>query len=887
MAADLDQARALFLKGDYTGCIQQAQQAVNDSSWDDGWPELLARAQLAVGRYPAAEKTVTDALERFPSSITLKLLAYDIFRANGRAGRADDMLKELSGVLESLSSQGRSQMRFRLNPANLVALGKALLLMNVDPKPVLENFFDKAKQLDPDCREAFLATGELALDKHDYDLAARTFNDALKKFPGDPDVQFGLARAYAPSDQMRMGKSLAAVLESNTNHVPAMLLLADHLVDTEQYDEAETILAQALEVNAWDPEAWAYRAVLAHLRNDTNAEASARSNALKYWTSNPRVDNLIGTKLSQNYRFLEGSRYQRRALEFDPDYLPAKIQLAQDLLRLGDETEGWQLAQDVHKSDGYDVTAYNLVTLHDAMAKYQTLTNHDFIVRMNSHEAEIYGDNVLALLQKAKDTLSKKYGLSLDEPTYVEIFPEQKDFGVRTFGMPHNPGFLGVCFGHVVTANSPAAQSGHPENWEDVLWHEFCHVITLNITRNKMPRWLSEGISVYEERQASPAWGQSMNPHYRQMILDGELTPVSELSSAFMSPKSPLHVQFAYYESSLVVEYIVQNFGFDSLKKILADLGDGININEAIARNTAPMEKIEKDFAAFARHLADTLAPGLDWKKPAEPDEDSEIASDFPETNNVDVIQQIIHQREGETNGLATNSVVRVNPDHGGGVVTTMPASGTSQPPARATSTPLPNYWELMHQARTAIAAKKWAEAKPPLQKLIDLYPSQTGSDSAYPLLAATDRGLNDTNQERQVLQKLASLDSDDTDTYLRLMELDESAKDWQGVSENAGRFLAVNPLLPQPYRHLARASEELGKPDPAIRSYQRLLLLDPPDPADVHYRLARLLHQKGDAAAAKRHVLQALEEAPRFHDALQLLLEIENTSATDAPSGK
>ena len=40
----------------------------------------------------------------------------------------------------------------------------------------------------------------------------------------------------------------------------------------------------------------------------------------------------------------------------------------------------------------------------------------------------------------------------------MEIFAEQKDFGVRTFGMPDNPGFLGVCFGCVITANSPASQ---------------------------------------------------------------------------------------------------------------------------------------------------------------------------------------------------------------------------------------------------------------------------------------------------------------------------------------------------------------------------------------------------------------------------------------------
>ncbi|HUV65948.1 MAG TPA: hypothetical protein VMW24_18785, partial [Sedimentisphaerales bacterium] len=52
------------------------------------------------------------------------------------------------------------------------------------------------------------------------------------------------------------------------------------------------------------------------------------------------------------------------------------------------------------------------------------------------------------------------------------------------------------------------------------------------------------------------------------------------------------------------------------------------------------------------------------------------------------------------------------------------------------------------------------------------------------------------------------------------------------------------------------------------------LLLLDPADPADIHYRLARLLEHK-DPAEAKRHVLLALAEAPRFREAHRLLLKI------------
>jgi len=49
-----------------------------------------------------------------------------------------------------------------------------------------------------------------------------------------------------------------------------------------------------------------------------------------------------------------------------------------------------------------------------------------------------------------------------------------------------------------------------------------------------------------------------------------------------------------------------------------------------------------------------------------------------------------------------------------------------------------------------------------------------------------------------------------------------------------------------------------------------------------VHFRLARLLRQRSDPAA-KRHALQALEEAPRFRDAHRLLLEING----DLPGAK
>jgi tetratricopeptide (TPR) repeat protein len=348
------------------------------------------------------------------------------------------------------------------------------------------------------------------------------------------------------------------------------------------------------------------------------------------------------------------------------------------------------------------------------------------------------------------------------------------------------------------------------------------------MTRNKMPRWLSEGISVYEELQANPIWGQTMNSRYREMALSKDLTPVGDLSAAFLTPKTDLHLQFAYYESSLVVEFLVHQFGLESLKKILRDLADGVQINEAIAAHTASLEQIEEDFAAFARDRAEKLAPRLDWEKP-KPEE--LLKADLP------------WLREHAT-----------------------------------------NFYVLNHLAKKLVREKKWKEAKVPLEELTKLYPNQTGEDSAYALLADVHRNLGETNLEREVLSKLAALDADASDTFLRLMELDSATKDWSLVATNAERYLAVNPLVPQPHRYLAQACEALDQSQRAIESYQTLLLLEPPDPAEAHYRLARLLHQAGDAAA-KRHVLQALEEAPRFREAHRLLLEISAANKTSLRS--
>ena len=68
-------------------------------------------------------------------------------------------------------------------------------------------------------------------------------------------------------------------------------------------------------------------------------------------------------------------------------------------------------------------------------------------------------------------------------------------------------GALGACFGRVVTMDSPKALPPGSFQWEATLWHEMAHVYTLQMSNQRVPRWLSEGISAYRGKTRAAGMG--------------------------------------------------------------------------------------------------------------------------------------------------------------------------------------------------------------------------------------------------------------------------------------------------------------------------------------------------------------------------------------------
>lgn len=823
-AAELVDCQRWLITGEYQKCIDGTTEAITQNRFGEAWPVTKAQAELAIGQAGPALLTVKAALERYNWSVRLRWVGMEAARQSGDQDVAKKLLEEL------VDHSTRFSWRYT-DSEEIVVLGRADLLTGADAKVVLSQRFEKAKQRNSRSRDAWLAIGELALDKHDSALAAEVFQEALKLFPEDPDIHFGLAQAFADSQRERSAKHLAAALQANERHVPSLLYQAEILIDAEAYDAANELLDAVAKVNPQQSDVWSYRAVIAHLNGDTKGEQAFREKALSLWKNNPRVDYLIGRKLSQHYRFREGSEYQTQAIKFivdekvlDPTTLAAaKRQLAQDYLRLGREDVAWDVAEQARKVDEYDVATFNLLELKDSLSKFTTLEDDEFVLRMDSKEAKLYGSEALALLKRAKRTLSEKYGLKLDHKITVEIFADPDDFAVRTFGMPAVSGYLGVCFGRVITANSPASRRESPSNWQAVLWHEFCHVVTLELTHNRIPRWLSEGISVYEELQANATWGQRMDPRSREHILEGGLTPLSELSGAFMRPPSGWHLNFAYFESALAVEFLIKTHGLPALRNVLTDLAAGLPINAALERRCEQLGNLEPAFDTYCRQRADALAPGTDFSKP-----------DLAGLLNADNDEFEVWLREHPKSFIGA-----------------------------------------MAEVEKTLAARDWKAAETALKRVIALYPAYIGGDNAYEKLARVYRELKRPKEEVAVLAQFTKLDSSSVAARLRLIELQRAAKDWPGLEQTAASLLAIDPLQRAAHEAAAQAAEELKQPERASVALERILLLDPDDLADAHYRLARALNAAGRTKDAKRQVLLALEEAPRFRAAQELLLSL------------
>jgi len=216
------------------------------------------------------------------------------------------------------------------------------------------------------------------------------------------------------------------------------------------------------------------------------------------------------------------------------------------------------------------------------------------------------------LIQQGIATFSRRYNFKLQEPVTVEMYPDHDDFAVRVAALP-GIGLLGVTFGYVVAMDSPSGRASGDFHWGSTLWHELAHVFTLEATDHRVPRWLSEGISVFEEWRTGPTPGVVVPPDVITALNDDKFLPVSDLDSGFIRPAYPNQIQVSYVQAGLICLFVEQRWGFDRLSALLHQF-DRANVTTAAAVQAAfkmaPAD-FDKEFDAFLHSRYGALLAGM------------------------------------------------------------------------------------------------------------------------------------------------------------------------------------------------------------------------------------------------------------------------------------
>lgn len=466
----------------------------------------------------------------------------------------------------------------------------------------------------------------LFLQTHQYSDAVELFGEALKAFPNDVHAKLGLASVYAERFEGQARPLVEDALKQDGDLIEGHLLTASMDLEEGQLDDADKALDRAMRVVSKEKlppvEVYTLRASLEMARGNNPDQWIKR--ILDY---NPRYgamyQQLAHFEIMRR-RYKEATVLLRRAVEVQPDLWGAHAELGSNLLRLGNVEEARTHLQAAYSGDPYSPTTVNSLRLLDRIDEFSISEDPVVIgqdtyqvqLRLHKKESDVLRPYVLDLTGRSIQSFSQRYGFKPREPITVELYPDHDDFAVRVAALP-GIGLLGVTFGYVVAMDSPSSRPTSEFHWGSTLWHEMAHVFTLEVTDHHVPRWLSEGISVFEEWRTGPTPGVAVTPEAVAALEKKQFLPVADLDSGFIRPSYPGQVQVSYMQSGLVCLFIEQRWGFEQLGALLRQFDGKRTTAQAIEATfkIAPAA-FDKEFDTFVRaRFANVLANFEDWQR--------------------------------------------------------------------------------------------------------------------------------------------------------------------------------------------------------------------------------------------------------------------------------
>ncbi|HTL00969.1 MAG TPA: tetratricopeptide repeat protein [Vicinamibacterales bacterium] len=764
-----------------------------------------ARMDINRGRYAEAESALKAVAVRTPNSDAALELGL-LYQMLGRREEAQALLDPLANL----------PITPRMTPGDYARIGRAARALG--QMHLANDAYQIAAGRAPNDAAIQTGWGELWLQTHDNGEAVKSFADAMEADENYLPAQLGMAQAIIDENPPGALKLVQRVITADPASVRAHVLLAQLELDRSDREAAKQAIEKAKSINPVSLDALALSGAIAYVedrRSDFQSEVAA---ALKI---NPRFSDayrVAADQAASNYRFEEAVALERQALTLDPDDVKTHAALGVHLLRTGDEEDGRDHLETAFKVDAFDRTTFNLLTMMDSLDKFEVIREGNLIIKLDPKEAPVMREFVGPLAQRALAEYEKKYQFTPKGPILIEMFPKHDDFAVRTVGLPGFLGALGACFGRVVTLDSPKARPPGEFNWEPTLWHELAHVITLQLSKQRVPRWLTEGISTYEEKLGSPDWGREGELTFAAAYGRGEHMSVRELNAAFTNPEK---ISLAYYEASLLTEQIVNTYGWPALRKLLVVYGEGKEGEAALK------EGLGVDI--------DTLQAGFDTLLKAK---------------YGPIVKAMTIPKEVE---VGTPDIERV---------------AEANPGSYPVQMKLADF--LYKEGRIDEAMRVWERAA-------QLVPIAVGPASPHVMMAKISVQKGDSARAIKELEALLETSHTDLESARMLAKLLQEAggTDKTRLMKVYALISSLDPFDAANHSALGRLKMAAGDPTTAAREFRAAIAAGSLDEAAAHVDLAESYVALGDKVKAKREAIAAMEVAPGYPRAQDLLLKL------------
>ncbi len=837
--------------GQYDDAIRMARADASREPASSRPARIHADALMATGKYGEAEDVLQTFVRAHPNDATLLNRLGEVQRERGRlvdaqasfqraiAGRAVDSLTAQVNLAVMTFERGSidsamtvfdrfidvyNTRRGRLSPTELEAVAVACRYLGRNNPQLYKDAmraFDEAIAADSTDLDRRVRLAELFLEKYNATEALATLEGVLAVNPRHARANLAMAQVRLFDELDNPSPWVQKAIDVNPVLAEARALAAILLIDLERYAEAAAEARRGLAADSSAPAALIALAGAQYLQHDSAGFRATMATIHARQPKSADAEAALANIAARSRLYGEAVRFAQAGADRDPKSARALSYLGINAMRTGEIDRGRAALDQSFKLDPYDPWSKNTLDLLDTFKDYVEVKTPRFIVMVERKDADLLAPYVESLVEQAYDSLAARYGYRAEAPIRIEIYRSHEDFSVRTVGLS-GLGALGVSFGRVVAMDSPAARRVGEFNWGSTLWHELGHVFTLGATGGRVPRWLSEGLSVYEERRARPSWGEDPSPLFFATYSAGQLPKVSRLNDGFMRPTFPAQVPLSYFLASMVGEMIEKERGMAAIRGMLDGYRRGLTTDQ-VFKDVLKVEPAAFD-DQFDKWLHQRFAKQFDAVKPAAP----------------------------------------------------MNLGGRRQPGGDAIPITGP-FLESLDRGRSLLAEGKVDEAIAELKKAKEMFPEYAQSDGPYALLAQAYEMKNDKKSAVAELQAMTAINEEafveNMAAATAMLELGDRA----GAMSALERAVWINPFDPVAHQRLAELAGQMSERRISIRERRALLALDPTDRVEALYQLALAYADAGDMTSARREVLRALEQAPNYSKAQDLLLRIRS----------